>query len=399
MLAPLCAESGESPRVRAVMVQGLTRTKLSVVEPYYSPYIGKPWGASSREELVQELRGIGLFHSIEIFTEPAGEDIDIIIALEEKWTLIPLPFAVTTQKGTMGGIIFLESNFLGYNKQIYAGGVISTQGDLQGMVAYTDPKIFGTDFSGNFFFSGGINETQLVTKDDKVWHEYATMDYIVRTGISREIFSDFSLGAGAGFLDRWVDKDFSRTYSPPDSVRFITASLTARYKDLTYGEVLSYGAQFSGSTRRFFSLRKNVDSYTEYEASLRYHKELPGGHRLGFFASGTYIPGAPFIQEKEMGGKLFKTLPEGFPADCAAYGQISCELITLRFSSLVFTLLAAYEAEVFSLNGSPPETSQGPGGGFRLYLSKVAFPALGADVSYNVKTRKTYASVFMGVSY
>jgi outer membrane protein assembly factor BamA len=406
--APAAAENPE-PVIRSFRVLGLTRTHLSVIEPYYIPYIGKPYSESFREEIIQNLRSLGIFHSIEIFGEPAdgvaqdGFDapvVDATILIEEKWTLLPIPFAGARNDGSAyGGLAVLESNFLGYNKKIYGGGIFSLSG-WQGIFGYSDPWFFSPDFSFSFMFTGGINERKLVTERDTVYQDYRTTDFIIRSGLFRKVTDSLTLGAAAGFLDRSVDKDFgSRPTAPPDSVRFISGGFSFQYQDLFYDRILIYGFTLQTQYLFNFSALEDIKSYNEYDLTARYQKAVWDRCRLNFSVLGIYIPGAPLVQERSAGGKIFKTLPNGLIADAAVQGQASLEFAAVDFSSGVVTLLGSYEAGVFSLDESSPSYTHGPGVGLRVYLSKIAIPAFGVDIYYNVKTGKSYFSINAGVSF
>jgi hypothetical protein len=408
-LIALCAAEDLEPLIRSFQVLGLTRTHLSVIEPYYSPYLGRPYSESSREEIIQGLRSLGIFHSIEIFGEAPGgaaEDgsgaalIDVTIIIEEKWTLLPIPFAGANNDGSAyGGIAIFESNFMGYNKKIYGGGIFST-GGWQGIFGYSDPRFFGSDFSFTFMFMGGINERELVTERDTVYRDYQTTNFILRGGLSRKVAESLSLGVTAGFLNRDVNEDFSsRPAAPPDSARFITGGLSFQYQNIFYDKILTYGFTFQTQYRFNFSVLEGVKSYNEYDLNARYQKALWDRFRLNFLLRGIYIPGAPLVQELDAGDRMFKTLPDGFIVDAAVQGQLALELVAVDFTSGVLTLQASCEAGVFSLDESSPSYTYGPGIGLRVYLSKIAVPAFGLDAYYNGKTGKPYFSVSAGVSF
>jgi hypothetical protein len=103
--------------------------------------------------------------------------------------------------------------------------------------------------------------------------------------------------------------------------------------------------------------------------------------------------------ERDIGGRVLKTLPDDFIADAAAAALASFEYLIVSFSWGAITAQAGYEAGVFSLDDATPSYAHGPGGGARLYLAKIALPALGLDVYYNVKTGETKASMYMGLSF
>jgi hypothetical protein len=401
--------------IRAFRVEGLTRTKLSVIEPCYLPYIGRPYESFPQEELIQDLRELGIFNpEIKVFPEEVpraeGSGVYIVIVLEEKWTLLPFPFAGAASDGSVyGGVGLLETNFLGYNKKIYAMGLWSTRG-MQGMFGYTDPSLFDSDLGLNLTFGGSINERELVNEKEALWQNYESTDISARGGFTWKLSDFINIGIQAKYLERGVNKNFESTFSPPDSARVIQAGPSFQYADLTYGSVLVYGFSFRAQYEYAHCLTPEGASYHQYEANLRRQIELPDGHRLGFSASGLYVQDAPLVMESEIGGNMLKTLPDGLIADAAAAAQVNLEFILARFSWGALTAQAAYEAGVFSrrvlrehsslsegVDGS--SYSHGPGAGIRVYLAKIAMPALGVDVYYNVRTGTTYSSVSMGLSF
>jgi hypothetical protein len=397
----------ENLLIRSFEVQGLTRTKLSVIEPYYRHYEGRPYAEFSAEKLVQDLRKLGIFDTgIQIFPkETRGEDgawVDIIIVVEEKWTLLPFPFATTTSSGNRyGGLAVFETNLLGYNKKMYALGLLSNKG-WRGVAGYMDPALFGSAFEYDFTVSGGVNETLLVKERNESWHNYETMDAGIRSGFSWKASQTISAGFALGFLERSVNKDFESRFPllpPPDSARFLRGAFSLRYDDLYYASILVYGLSFRAQYEHNFSLLADFSSYGQYDANIHYQIEVFDGHRLGFAASGMYVAGAPLVMENNIGGSILKTLPDDFIADAVVGGQASFEYIIFRFFWGALTAQAGYEAGVFSLDDSSPSYAHGPGGGIRVYLAKIALPAFGIDVYYNVKTGKPKASMYMGLSF
>jgi hypothetical protein len=399
-LTGLCGQDG--PRIRAFEVRGLTRTKLSVVEPYYRPFIGSPAAGFSSEKLIQDLRKLGIFNpEIQVFPQEApeeGGDVTMIIVLEEKWTLFPFPFASATSSGNVyGGLAFIESNLLGYNKKIYALGLLSTRG-WRGMFGYADPALFGSDLAYNGLFAGGVNEHEFMDKDGEKWQNFETTDINFRSGLTWKASRTLRFGVNAGFLDRDVNEEFDSDFPPPASVRFLQGAASFQYENLYYDNVLVYGFLLKAQYERFFSLRPDCLPYSQYEANLTWQKEILDQHRLGFSAAAMYLPGAPLVMEQDISGKILHTVVEDLIADSAASARLSFEYLLSSFSWGALTVQAIYEAGVFSLNEGSPSYAHGPGGGLRVYLAKVALPAFGLDVYYNVETGKTHASMYMGLS-
>jgi hypothetical protein len=278
------------------------------------------------------------------------------------------------------------------------------------MFGYADPSLFGSDFGFNINFSASIDEKELFTEEEWLWQHYETTDLNLRGGFTWNAARNLSLGAGAGYASRSVTNNFKSVFLPPDSARFFLSAVSLQYADLNYGSVLVYGFIFRAQYEYAHSLKTDINNYHQYEANLRYYRELWDGHRLGFTASGLHVEKAPLVMEREIGGRMFKTLPDGLTADAAVSGQAALEFILFRFPWGSLTAQAAYEAGVYSrrvlrehsdlVSGTDGTSwSHGPGMGLRVYLARVALPALGIDVYRNARTGKTYSSFYMGVSF
>jgi hypothetical protein len=267
------------------------------------------------------------------------------------------------------------------------------------MLGYTDPSLSGSDLAYTGLFSGGVNEREFVDEDEDRWQNFETTDMYLRSGVTWKASETLSLGLGAGFLESGVNEDFDSDFPPPASARLLSGSLSFQYDDLYYADILVYGLSFKAQYERFFPLLAHTLAYSQYGANFAYQKEIFGKHRLGLFAGGMYLPGAPLIMEQDISGKILNTLPEDFVADGAASLRVSFEYLLSSFSWGALTAQALYEAGVFSLNDSPPAYAHGPGGGLRVYLAKIALPAFGFDVYYNARTGTANAAMRVGLSF
>ena len=106
----------------------------------------------------------------------------------------------------------------------------------------------------------------------------------------------------------------------------------------------------------------------------------------------------PDAFEERIGGKPgFRALPpEQIPADTYAGGFIAYEIPWLYLSWGTITVQGYWENGMYSRTESTTTYFYGPGGGFRLYLKKIAIPAVGIDATYNFEERSLEMSAAVG---
>ena len=385
------AENPPSPLIREFSVHGLDRTKPSVIEPYYLPYRGKPLSEFSRDGLIQKLRSLGIFHTVDVVPGPARNDeVVVVILVEEKWTLVPIPIGGATGGGRVyGGFMFLESNLFGYNKKMYGGGFLSTNG-WKGIFGYIDPRLAGSDNMLFLGFSGGVDDMENEDPDGTVYQRYRTVGLSLRGEVFRPLGRGFSLGAGFEFQEQSLDEDYPDGLDPPRPARAAGPVLSLRYQNFFYDRILVYGLFAQARYEYKFS-------FDEYSLSAQYYATAFGKHRLVFRGTGIYAPDTPRILETRIAERALKTLPDDSVADSVLGGNAGLEFMASDFGWGALTFLLSYEGGLYVREKSAAEYTHGPLAGIRIYMSKLAVPAFGFDLSYSVPEGRTYLTVNVGI--
>jgi hypothetical protein len=210
------------------------------------------------------------------------------------------------------------------------------------------------------------------------------------------------------------------------NTRFITASLSPQYQissALNAAFRVSYtntmlldagspvnapdsGMQFV-QTGPELSIRKTRwDGYllSEESAALKYHliqdiasplwhslsfqgvyeKSLIPGFRLNIRGGGLFRPGVPVLLESGPGDAGVNILPGSFSARHYAGLSLGLEKYLYRFSFGTVSLLGAWQM-VYSSGPMPGDRfDYGVTGSLRFYMSRLAIPAVGLGVAYNI---------------
>ncbi len=386
-------EAAPTTQVVSIRFEGLRKTRESVLRRAISFELGDTWSEESREQMRRELRSLGLFDRVEIsetVARPEEGEIELVVSLRERWTLVPIPFFTSTSSGSSGGLFVLENNLLGFNKQLIAGGAYGTAG-FNGIFIYNDPSISGTDIIGGTALTVGRAEQEAVDLDGEsiaTW-ESLTSTASLRLGyrISRELdvttslsyrADEFSPGLappGASEVEAELFNAVSLSWSRVDPLRFFNAGPRGEIE----GEYQLTGEIFEERSLRF---------------SLDHDFPLFDGHRFGYALTAEESIRSIWRATSLGGRPTQRTLERGsLPAERYLTGGLSYEIPVYRPDWGTITLLSFYEGGLIHEVGS----YHGPGGGFRIYVSRVTLPAVGFDYAYRVPNEQWLFSFSVGM--
>jgi hypothetical protein len=397
---PILSSDASPPILSSYTLVGLKRTHPEVVKPFLDPFMGKPFTPSTEESMLQALRSLGLFHRITFLPQPDETGgVRLQVQLEEKWTLIPIPVGGATSGGSVyGGLLLFESNLFGWNKKFF-GGAFGGNNGWQGMFGYIDPRFLASAHSLMLRAGLGTENVSSKTWEGTLLRRYEKTKIDTGGDITFSVGNGFGFGIGAQLRDHEVKKDYDSSVNPPDSQLYLGPTVTLRYQDLFYGPVLVYGVTYILRYERGFDLQSQ-DSYDSFTLQAQGYLPLWGEHRLGARLQGFSGLGIPAVLENRVSGRYLKTVGDDVFSNTVLMGQLLVEGIPLHFSWGAPTLVLFYEGGIFKDgspgSGDPYYLAHGPGAGFRIYLSRVAIPAFGFDVTYGVSTGKVYGFVNVG---
>ena len=123
-----------------------------------------------------------------------------------------------------------------------------------------------------------------------------------------------------------------------------------------------------------------------------------GEHQVKFAIEGGYGNRPEIIAQRIGGIWGFRTLPmEEVTADDFYSFTVQYEFPVLSFDWGVFTLLGFVEGGQLRHRGNEWSDFYGFGGGFRMYLRKVAIPAMGFDIAWNPISESAEFSFSVGM--
>jgi hypothetical protein len=133
------------------------------------------------------------------------------------------------------------------------------------------------------------------------------------------------------------------------------------------------------------------------DASFTYAFELTPENRTRVLAAGGWGDRPLFLEMGISGRDGFRTLPFGeIRADRYGSLAVAHDLPIVRGDWGAFTVTSFFEWGAYDATGVDPVSFYGPGGGVRVYIRRLAIPALGVDVGYNLATKLFAFSIAVG---
>lgn len=360
--------------ITEISLEGLRRTREEVVYDLLEVEVGDPVTADLFLTIEETLIGSDLFAAVQVSGRAVTDDsVEVVIMLDEKWTLIPIPFFSTNGSTYQGGLILIETNLLGRNKQLISAGFFGNDG-VRGFVAYADPSIFGSSWSASLSAGTGRNDTERLLPDETLLRSFEYDQQRLGVNLGYNITRRAKIGARLGY-ERW---EIISGESLED-VQFLEPSLSVEYDGTRPLDVLRVGPQARVSGR-------TVTHHSGWEVAARGEWAFPVAttHRFRLVGSGA-IGEMPTVAERVISGDGYRTLPfQAVSAD--TWGSTSAiydlPLMSADWGALVLSHF--WEFGGYTNEEVDPRLFYGPGGGFRVYIRQVAIPALGLDVAYNI---------------
>lgn len=375
----------ESYKIVGIEIEGLKRTRrntvLSIIDIKEGDYIN----ITSLEKLKQKLLKTGIFtNEVEVLIDPITEkDVDLIITLEDKWTLIPLPFFSISEGSLKTGGVFIESNLLGLNHLLVAG-LIYSDSSFSGFTAWSLPEMrYGSLGLSLSFLSG----------------KSSTMDFY---GVETKLEDSFSISGGPAFTIPFNDNvslKLTLGYSFFNKENYISNSFDLSFKDLTYTDTFIKGIDLNLG----FSSELSLDQFVFYKYSIfeGSYSNILLGNLLYLGLKGAYnfdIDNFYLLFGAQKGSLV---IPKNL-VRTNYYGtaHLSYELNVFEFSWGYVTMPLFFEAGFLQQQYESINKSYfGPGAGMNLYMKKVAIPTMGLFYVYDIPNERYNFTFSIGATF
>jgi outer membrane protein assembly factor BamA len=381
---PSFAETSQAQAITSISIAGLKRTRKQVAERPLEKYIGTAAADLDTNEVTATLLEMGIFEEIKVETIPSkdGSGSVLSVTLRERWSIFPLPLFIATSEGITGGLALIDANAFGLNDKLYAVGMLFPGGWMS-MLAYMSTP----DTSDDWRWSLSGSYSRQDTKDSDAYgsnlRRYGHDSMGAGLSLGKSVATNVSLSLSLGYKDKAI-RTIDNQLRPPESSRHITASGDLGWRTSTWdGSFLNQSSIGLGYGYNFALLDR---SYQTLSLRAAYERSLFSGMKLGIKGSALYDGEAPAAYENSAERVGVTLLPPSFSVRSLAGASIGVEARIVKFPFGVLAALASYQGLVSESPLFDARIDHGPAGGIRLYVARLAIPAMDIGVAYNIPT-------------
>ncbi len=382
MLLIMAASFVFAQEITEINVSGLKKTDSSFITDKLSYYIGKDESEVDLKAIETAIRSSNLFTNIKVEVKDGAIDIH----LEEKLSFIPLPFATVSSSNLVGGVMLMNMNAFGKGGTMIAGGFFSEK-SASLMSMYTMPGKGLKKPGYSLFSSFSTAETTFESIEEKEYFEEDVTKFSFGGSLNFPIKKLFYLSTGSGYKQYLTDdKDLGMG----------TLSFSAGYRKPSFDGYFLSGNSVSASFEA--GLDTDGEFSQAYSLSAEYMKSLIPGLRAIGKVSAEYTHNRDLLLSPA--GLRSSILPGGVVTDRYIEGTFTLEKAVMKDRTKTVSVYGMYDAVYLNDNyDDDMHFQQGVGTGLKVYLEKVAFPALSVGLIYNITEERPEFTGSLGFSY
>ena len=382
-------------RITSISVTGLKRTKLSTAERPLRRFIGRETERLEEDEVRAAVLDTGVLEPISV--EIRGQTLSVTV--REKWAIFPVPVFMIGSGGIMAGLAFFDANAFGLADNFFLAGLYRT-GGWSASAGYIHNSREGHLPGWNLMTTYSREERHDRNQSNDDLRRFRLDSISVDAGIGFPLIKDSDLLSASALFS--YDGSFLRDSgnminAPDEDLQLIGAGTELSLRRSSWdGFFLS---EESASVRYFYRIAFNGFSYHSARFRGVWEKSLVPGFRVNIKTGALFEPSAPVLFESSPLVSQVAILPRDFSARSYAGISAGLEKHIYKFSAGTFSLSAAYQL-VWSRGPILGDSlDHGILGMFTFYLSRIAIPALGLGIAYNVREHYLQATFALGMYF
>ncbi|MDR1318543.1 MAG: hypothetical protein LBJ90_02885 [Treponema sp.] len=378
---PAFSQSGSV--ITAIRVTGLRQTKAYVAEEPLRRFIGQEAAVIDTDQVKAAVIDQGILEPVSVTVEDdaGGTGKTLVVEVREKWTIFPVPVFFAGSGEISAGLFFFNANAFGLNHKMAAGGMYRSEGWLATALYIAPPggpRHFG--WIASVFFSEG--EQRNSDANDTTLRRFNTRSVTAGISPQYQISNALSAAFHVSYTNIMIPDTENPVREPDSGAQFIQLGPEFSIRKTGWdGYLLS---EESASVK--YNLIQDIASPSWHSFSFRgvYEKSLVPGFRVSVRGGGLSRPGAPPLLESGPGDAEVAILPGSFSARHYAGLSLGLEKYLYRFSLGTVSLLGAWQMTYSNGPLLGNRFDYGVMGSLRFYMSRLAIPAVGMGVAYNV---------------
>ncbi|HET8733342.1 MAG TPA: POTRA domain-containing protein [Anaeromyxobacteraceae bacterium] len=390
----LAASGAGTLEVRDVEVSGNGRTDRAVIVRALGVRPGDLISGESLDGLRQQVMNLRLFEEVEVATRPSGDGVVLTVSVKERWTLIPIPIVGASDGAFRAGAAVLESNLLGRHKLLMLSAIYSSRGP-SAIVLYRDPALLGSRalLAAELIAGSSLRERVDAGEVVYAWRD-RRVEASVRPGL--EPFPRLRLRAGPFFSSRTSRAEPGYAPPPPAGLDLGLAA-EVEYDGQDHAGWFEAGPKAGARVRSALPALGSDRRFTQLNAQASWVVRALRDHAASATLAGFLADGDPILDAFLLGGRPGSRglRQEGLWVERGATATVDYQVPVWRPGWGTVTTGAFLDAGVSTWRGERTRYVA-PGAGFRVYLRRIALPAMGLDFAWSTAGRGVGTSFFLG---
>ncbi|MDR0539686.1 MAG: hypothetical protein LBG74_04190 [Spirochaetaceae bacterium] len=367
--------------ITSIRITGLKRTKHHTAEEPLRRFAGQEASSIDADKVKAAIIDQGILEPLSVAIEEEASSKTLVVEVREKWTLFAIPIFFAGSNGISGGVAVFDANAFGLNHKIAASGMYQSEGWLA-MAMYAalpgSPRHFG--WGGSVFVSEG--ERRDSGPSNETLRRFNIRSIAARFSPQYQISNSLNAAFPVSYTNIALLDTASPRRAPDSGAQFVQFGPEFSVRSTSWdGYLLS-----EKSAQMEYHLVLEIDSRLWHSLSFKgiYEKAIVPGFRMSFRGGALYSPDVPPFLENGPSESGVNILPNSFSARHYAGLSLGLEKYICRFSFGTISILGAWQM-VYS-NGPILENrfDYGATGSLRFYMSRLAIPAVGLGIAYNI---------------
>jgi len=385
----------QSDIITSIEIIGLKRTQLYVTKYPLEKFIGQDRSSFDQNEVFAVVKNMNVLEptSAELIETEDGLTLRVIV--EEKWSIFPVPLFFAGSGETIYGLFLYDANAFGIMDSIAIGGMYSNNGWSAIAMYNHTPNRQGLPGWFGFFLYGKQKEENVDNKE-RILRVYTADRLRFSLGLNYSITELITSSAGLSFLNISLDNK-NAFNSPEDGAMLIGFNPRISIRSSSWdGFFLSEEAITLEYSYNYAIIGS---SYHQIEYRGNYEKSLLPGFRLNIRSGGVWKSTEDPLFVEGPGTAQVNILPRYYSAHYYAGLSAGLEkyIVKLRWGTL--SVQGAWQCVFSGKENNDFYFDHGPSGGVVFYLSRIALPAIGTNIAYNMTSGLFQFSFSIGMSF
>ena len=385
----------QSGLITSIEIIGLKRTKQHVAKYPLEKYLGQERVNVSENDVIAAVKDMSVIEPILTEFIETEDGFTLRVTVEEKWSLFPVPLFFAGSGETIYGLFLYDANAFGVMDSIAIGGMYNSNGwSVIAMYNHTPNRQGLPGWVG--FFMYGKQKEENVDNKERILRVYTADRLSFSLGLNYSISELITSSARLSFTN--ISLENKNAFNPPEEEAMligINPRISVRYS--------SWDGFFLSEEKITFEYSYNYaiigSSYHQIEYLGNYEKSLIPGFRLNIRSGGVWKSTDDPLFEDGPSAAQVNILPRNYSA--LYYAGLSAGLekyiAKLRWGTLSFQ--GAWQCVFSGKDNNDFYFDHGPSGGIVFYLSRIAIPAIGTNIAYNITSGLFQFSFSVGMSF